>query len=330
MSHSNMKDQRIGEQRINKNGLKMVVIDYINSHNIIVQFDDGTTVKTEWREFNCGVTQNPNSLNYYTNRKPKIQRVGEENINNQGSLMKIIAYNGANDIIVQFDNNPSHIKKTFYRHFKLGITQNPYLPSVYGVGITGQEAPCMDGSTKLKEYRTWTKMIERCYDKKNQTKSKNITYIDCIVSDDFLYYPNFYNWIICEENYEIWKNTANFAIDKDIIQKGNKVYSPEKCCLVPNSINNLIQNDAKRRGKYAIGVTEDPHHSNLLIAQCWNGLLQKNIHLGTFNNELDAFMVYKEYKEKLIKQTADEAYGNKLISKKCWEALYNYTIDITD
>ena len=30
------------------------------------------------------------------------------------------------------------------------------------------------------------------------------------------------------------------GIDKDILVKGNKVYSPNTCCLVPKNVNNLF------------------------------------------------------------------------------------------
>lgn len=319
------RQERTGQIRINHQGLKMKVIDYQTSHNLRVQFEDGTIVKCEWKEFNKGALNNPNCKDKGWGVM-RDDRLNEENYNNQGCKMKIVKYNNANEIIVEFDNNPNQQIKTCYTHFKKGNVSNPFIPSVYNVGITGIEAPCMNGNIKLKEYTTWIRMIERCY--KEIKKPGDESYEDCWVCDEFLYYPNFYNWITQQDNYEVWKTTYNFALDKDILFKGNKIYAPDKCCLVPNKINNLIKNSKSRRGKYLIGVTKD--NKGDFISQCWNGLINKNIHLGRFDTEYDAYLAYKKYKEKLIKETAEIEYNNGIITKACRDALFNYEVEPTD
>lgn len=325
MTSQEYKEIRQGQTRINHQGLKMTVVDYVDSHHVYVGFEDKTIVKAEWREFNRGSTINPNYKNNsieYTRHN----RLGEEKINNQGCVMKIVEYNNANDITIQFDNNPEHTIKSYYLHFKNGIAHNPFHPSVYGIGITGTECPCMDGNVKLKEYRAWVDMLKRCT--KGFYRNKNMAYEDCEVGEEFLYYPNYYKWITSQENYEVWKNTPNFAVDKDIIVKGNKIYAPDKCCLVPNRINNLIKPNKKRRGECVIGVFKKPNGK--FVAQCWDGLLQKNIFLGNYENEMDGFIAYKKYKEQLIKETAEIEYKNGVITQACRDALFNYEVEITD
>ena len=54
----------------------------------------------------------------------------------------------------------------------------------------------------------------------------------------------------------------------------------------------------------------------------------KNKYLGRYNTELEAFEVYKYYKEKNIKVVAD--YYKKLIPQKLYNALYSYEVEITD
>lgn len=325
MKNSNMRNVRLGTKNTNHQGLNMVVVDYINSHNVIVKFDDGSIIKTEWREFINGSLNNPN----YKEKGHGIfrnDRLGEKKLNNQGCLMEIVKYNNANDIIVQFDNIKTNIIHSIYSSFKSGNINNPLYPSVYGIGITGNECPCMNGKDKLKEYRTWVGILERCT--KNNQRPRSKAYKDCTVSDEFLYYPNFYKWITSQENYQVWKNTPNFAVDKDILCKGNKTYSPDKCCLVPNRINNLIKLNKARRGNELIGITKSS--SGKYIAQCWNGVLKKNIRLGVYDNDIDAFIAYKQYKENLIKSTAETEYKNGVISKACRDALLKYEVEITD
>ena len=43
-------------------------------------------------------------------------------------------------------------------------------------------------------------------------------------------------------------------LDKDILCKGNKVYSSETCVFVPARINSIILNSQNRRGDLPVGV----------------------------------------------------------------------------
>lgn len=47
---------------------------------------------------------------------------------------------------------------------------------------------------------------------------------------------------------------VGWALDKDILVKGNKIYSPETCCFVPQEINNLFTKRKSCRGTLPIGV----------------------------------------------------------------------------
>lgn len=97
--------------------------------------------------------------------KASLNRIGEENINYQGCLMRITKYNKSNNIEIEFqDQYKTHIKST-YGEFKRGQIKNPYFPSVYGVGIIGNKYSIENNGELAKEYRMWTSMILRCFDK---------------------------------------------------------------------------------------------------------------------------------------------------------------------
>jgi hypothetical protein len=132
---------------------------------------------------------------------------------------------------------------------------------------------------------------------------------------------------LSQENYNAWKNNPNFNVDKDIICKGNKEYSPDKCCLVPNRINNLIK--VSRRSKYLLGVHYDKT-SKKYYAKCKDSNLNEYVSIGPFNTEYEAFLIYKQYKEAVIKQAAEREYANGMISRQCRDALMKYEIEITD
>ena len=167
-------------------------------------------------------------------------------------------------------------------------------------------------------------MLKRCYSGEYQKKEP--TYKDCTVCKEWLNYSNFKKWY--DDNYyEI--DGEQMALDKDILVKGNKIYSPETCVFVPQNINNLFIKSNKIRGKYPIGVTFNKN-KNKYQAYCSmliNGKSQQKT-LGYYNNIEEAFNAYKQFKEADIKQMAD--YYKENIPDKLYEAMYNYKVEITD
>ena len=119
------------------------------------------------------------------------------------------------------------------------------------------------------------------------------------------------------------------CLDKDILYKGNKVYSRDTCIFVPQRINKLFTKCNKSRGNSPIGTT--PNSSGNYIAQCNDGY-GKNIYLGSYSTEEQAFQVYKECKEKVIKKTIDSYEGRipEPYYSRLKEAMYNYEVEIDD
>ena len=165
-------------------------------------------------------------------------------------------------------------------------------------------------------------MLERCYDPYRLNKYP--TYIDCYVCDEWLCFQNFAEWFY-QNYYEI--ENERMHLDKDILVKGNKIYSPETCVFVPNRINTLFVKQQRKRGEYPIGVS--PHkRADVLQASC--NISEKQEYLGRFslNKPFQAFTCYKNYKENYIKKVADE-YKN-LIPSELYEALYKWEVEIND
>jgi len=249
--------------------------------------------------------------------KPMIDRIGEVNYNNFGSKMTIIHYKDANNIIVEFDNG--YIIKTRYSHFTEGILSNPYDKSVLGIGYIGEGG--YDKKNYYSVYSIWRNMLMRTYDLKYQEKQP--TYIKCSVCTEWLNFNIFSLWYN-ENYYEI--EGYKMGLDKDILVKGNKIYSPETCVFVPQFINNLFTKRQNYRGEYPIGVTYNKI-SKKYISRCCD-VVNNRKSLGTFTTPEEAFKIYKEEKEKYIKEVAEE-YKDR-IPLKLYEALYKYEVDITD
>ena len=191
-------------------------------------------------------------------------------------------------------------------------------PSVHGVGIVGDAEIQINGKL-LKEYVIWREMLKRCYDSKEHLN--NPTYKDCSVSDNFKYYPYFKDWC----NRQIGFGNDNWQLDKDILLKGNRVYSEDVCVFVPNDINSLLIKSNAKRGDYCIGVS---YHKNNRKFRASLSLFGEITCLGYFNTELEAFCAYKQAKEAYIKEVLYKWKGQ--IDSRVYEALMNYQVEITD
>jgi hypothetical protein len=149
-----------------------------------------------------------------------------------------------------------------------------------------------------------------------------------------LYYPNFYEWLHSQENFDKWFNEKNWNVDKDILVKGNKVYAPEFCCLIPRHVNNLFTKTNSKRGDCPVGVYFKKQMGKYCAQISKNTYTSDNksqqMHLGYYNTPEEAFQAYKEAKELYIKQVAQEEYDKCNITKRCYAAMMNYKVEITD
>ena len=255
----------------------------------------------------------------------KIDRTGEEGYNNFGSKMVIVEYRKALDIDVYFPEYNWTFEHTRYDNFKKGKIKCPYERRHYGVGYLGEgKYKTKENGKFTDEYDIWHHMIQRCYDPKYQEKEP--TYKGCAVENYFLNFQNMGEWIN-ENYYEI--HGEKMCLDKDILCKGNKIYSRNTCVFVPQRINNLFTKCDNSRGKNPIGV--HPNSSGNYQVHCNNGY-GKQISLGTYNSKEEAFQVYKQYKESLIKETID-SYEGKIPEphySRLREAMYNYKVEMDD
>ena len=252
-------------------------------------------------------------------------KTGETNYNNFGSKMIIIEYRTARDIDVYFPEYNWIVKNRQYVDFKKGRIKCPYEKSVYKVGYIGEGKYEVSKNNKhTKCYQTWHGMLRRCYNSKHQ--EEHHTYVNCKVLEDWHNFQNFGEWD--EDNYyEI--EGERMELDKDILIKHNKIYSPETCMYMPQTINLLFTKRQNYRGKSVIGTS--PVNGKYLV-QCHLINLKtgksKQKTLGYYDTEIEAFEVYKYHKEKNIKQVAD--YYKDKIPQKLYDAMYNYEVEITD
>lgn len=189
-----------------------------------------------------------------------------------------------------------------------------YKKTICGFGVNDLNEIVFQGNVS---YNYWRAMIERCYSKKVHKRSP--TYIGCSVCNEWKYFSKFKEWFV--KHYK-----EGWQIDKDILVKGNKLYSPETCCFVPHEINSLFTSSKRFRGTNPIGVVEVKTDGRPRYASSVR-TLDKRIR-KYFDNKEDAFQFYKKEKENNIKRVAVK--WKDQLEPNVYEALYNYKVEITD
>lgn len=243
--------------------------------------------------------------------------VGKVFTSNKCGDFEVVEYKDYNNVVVRFLDTGYQTTTQLY-HIKDGAIKDRLYPSVYGVGVMGDSVGKVNG-VEVKEYRLWRGLLARCY---NEKSKRNLpSYKNCVVSENFKYFPHFQNW--CYD--QVGFNVKGFELDKDILIKRNKIYSEDTCVFIPKELNLLLCNAKRIRGDLPIGVglsnTENRYLSHMTKEN-------KYVSLGTHNTPEQAFQAYKESKECYIKEVANK--WKDQIDFRVYEALMKWTIEITD
>ena len=190
-----------------------------------------------------------------------------------------------------------------------GNIRDDYAKSTLGIGVKGATSSMGTSGEKHPLYTKWSDMFTRCYGKKNKGN-----YVGCWVDDTFRDYSMFYEWC----NNQIGSDQPAWCLDKDILIKGNKAYSPETCCFVPHEINTLLLDCKKSRGELPVGVSKTTDGKKYRVRLQMFG---RSTYLGIYPTVDQAFQAYKQAKEAYIKEVANK-WKDK-IDQRVYEALMN-------
>jgi hypothetical protein len=190
---------------------------------------------------------------------------------------------------------------------------------VHGVGIyeKGKYVSRVNGHPS-EEYSKWIGMLQRCYSSKCQ--SKYPTYLGCEVSDNFKNFQYFAEW--CNKQIGF---AEGYQLDKDLLVKGNKLYSEDNCVFIPREINMFLTTAKSARGEHFIGVHYDKVKKKFKTALAFDN---KMVYLGSFDSQEEAFITYKSAKEKKALELS-EIFKNK-VDHRVIEALINFRVSIED
>ena len=249
----------------------------------------------------------------------KIELLGKEfETNSSGKCFIINIESYKKDGVVVAFYEPFCLVKCNYVNLYSGRVSNPMLPKLYGKGFLGVGE--YSTTVNKREYGLWSGILERCYSL--EYKRKQPTYKDATICKEWLNFQNFATW--CNE--QPFFNAKDdkqryYQLDKDILVRGNKIYSPETCCFVPNEVNKLLTLRGLARGDLPIGVCRQKGTGKFL-SQC--NYFGSRKHLGSFKTPQEAYVAYKIFKEYYIKEVAEKWKGK--IDDRAYSSLLKYEI----
>jgi hypothetical protein len=190
---------------------------------------------------------------------------------------EVTAYNGVMSVTLKFLDT-GYETTTQSGHILRKTVRDRMKPLLFGRGFMVQ-GPYV-GSNENKAYTLWMGIFNRCYGGHNKP------YLGCEVDPQWYNFQEFAEWCQWQKGFKEDK----WAIDKDIILKGNKVYGPEFCAFVPREINNAVVNTRKAKG-YTKTRSGDKFMSGCA-----------KVYLGTFDTKEEASTAYFIEKRKQMNQ----------------------------
>lgn len=264
-------------------------------------------------------------------------------------------------IDVVFSNTKGERHNCNVQSFKKGGLRDYFYETICNTGYLGEKfAYDLERDFTHEDYIRWYNII------RNVSKKK----VTC--SEEFKNFSKYVDWLHERENFkdldEIY--ASRICIDKDIIEKGNMCYSFDKCCIVPNALNEIILFTNVKRGSYPLGVARHSDDRSVYVV-FRKTILGENRQVINFNfnecnkalnsdryselalqfyehynipyeeHQLAAVgMAFERYRKEKLKYIIDcanhfrnfECKGKTyhLIDQKCFDALNNWQISILD
>jgi hypothetical protein len=303
----------VGERFQNRLGKWFSVIGYITGKKIVVKFDESG--------YECIVEGQEIRRKCIVDSIDKYPTIGDKHTMNQNGILEVLEYNNAENVVVRFLST-GFTTTVEACQIRRGTVKDLLLPRVCGVGYIGEGRYSAYNSRHEAHwsYLKWQNMLERCYAPTSEQTRE--CYEDVTVCDEWFNYQIFAEWAVNQIGY----GNRGWAMEKDLLAKGNRHYSPDKCCFLPVELNNQMLKAEKVRGEYPIGVCINKPNGRF-IAHCTKEG-ESSTHIGIYDTVIEAFEAYRQAKKDRLRFLA-EKWKDK-IDQRAYQALLNYDVSITD
>ena len=170
--------------------------------------------------------------------------------------------------------------------------------NIQGVGINDLKGKI--NVSDFKSYDIWKGILRRCYSKE---QNKDKSYKNIKVCEEWLLYSNFKKWYDKNFPSELEKNWK-LQIDKDLLSRKNKIYSPQTCIFLPKKINTFLSNQQNSNTSGVVGVSYIKS-SNSWRARIRNFDNHDRIYLGCYSDKNTAGEVYIKARMKQAEKAKD-------------------------
>lgn len=165
---------------------------------------------------------------------------------------------------------------------------------VYGVGIndSGYNIQKKGKGYICPYYLKWRNMLQRCY-------SQN-SYKGCVVCEEWKIFSMFKKWAVLQSVPP--ESMNNYHLDKDLLGRGSKIYSPDTCCFLSPLLNTFMTNCI---GGNPLKGTTVKKSNGLIFAQVKNPLLNKTEYLGVCSTREEGHTLWLRRKKEILEEVID-------------------------
>lgn len=241
-------------------------------------------------------------------------KVGETYPNGKGTIT-VLEYVKAIKVLAKHNDEHGHEMWTQADRIRKGSVRNPFEKHKGGVAFTGY-GYChkLDRELRNKIYSTWKCLIARVFSKAVECKGRRNSYLDVGICDEWLNFQNFCEFVVENKYYK-----EHYHLDKDLLIKDNKVYSPETCCFLPQIINGVISIVYETGNGLPVGVNIKNNYYEAAISH-----KGKRKRLGKYETPEEASAAYVLAKESYVKELAHE--WKDRIEPRAYQALLDWTV----
>lgn len=224
-----------------------------------------------------------------------------------------------NDTVWHIDRDKSNC---YYKNLVWVTTTELYALNIGNMSIeelnkVQEYIPYITLKSNKKAYTIWHGIYNRCYCYDSAYEESFMCELWKNDKDAFAEW-----W--SSEYYEV--PGESMTVDKDLLFPGNKEYCPEKCCILPQTLNTMLSNCKKHRlpkwkksrMNLPLGVRYDSS-KNMYYGEIKPFGYDEIVRLRDWNTPEEAFAEYKKHKQADILIMADK-YKN-YIPKKIYDAL---------
>ena len=169
-------------------------------------------------------------------------------------------------------------------------------------------------------YRRWVSLLGRCYNESSLVRAPS--YRDKDVCQEWFLFSNFKAWMEQQD----WEG---LELDKDILIKGNKLYSPEACVFVPDYVNSALCLSDRARGQYPVGVV---YHKKDKVYRAHIKSLGVRKDLGSYSTPECAHQSWQKAKvvelENIISRYSMESCFKANVAAALMQRIWDIRLDI--